>query len=242
MDLSIRHPVEINVKAGKRSKGWRRACWLVAVVASILLALPTTLVLPWRWIDPPTSAFMMQARTGGLEIHQRWVDWHAISSQLPIAVVAAEDQSFPEHHGFDFESIRSALQEGDERQRGASTISQQVTKNLFLWSGHSWIRKGLEAYLTIFIEALWPKRRILEIYLNIAEFGPGVYGAQAAAGRFFDVSAAELNSRQAALLAAVLPNPRRFSAAKPSRYLQQRVGWILRQVDQLGGPPYLEGI
>jgi monofunctional biosynthetic peptidoglycan transglycosylase len=214
------------------------------VIAGVLLltVLPAILVLPWRWIDPPTSSFISQARATGLDIQQEWVDWAEISPQAPIAVVAAEDQNFPHHHGFDFTSIQSALMEEGERRRGASTISQQVVKNLFLWPGPSWLRKGLEAYLTGFVELLWPKRRILEIYLNIAEFGPGVFGVEASARRFFGRSASSLTARQAATLAAVLPSPRRLSAAEPSRYVEERVAWILRQMKQLGGPEFLAGI
>lgn len=218
--------------------------WLRVVAALILLSLavPVVLVLPWRWFDPPTTAFISQARADGVDVQQTWVDWEDISVNLPIAVVAAEDQNFPHHHGFDVESIRSALEESRERSRGASTISQQLVKNLFLWPGHSWVRKGIEAYLTVFIELLLPKRRILEIYLNIAELGPGIYGAEAGARHFFGVPASELSSRQAALLAAVLPNPKARSAAKPSALVDKRADWILRQVQQLGGPGYLDGI
>ena len=185
---------------------------------------------------------MARARWEGYEVEQRWVEWAEMSPQLPIAVVAAEDQNFPHHHGFDLESIRSALAERQRRQRGASTISQQVAKNLFLWPSASWLRKGLEAYLTLFVEALWPKRRILEVYLNVVELGPGVFGVQAASERFFGDSAGEVTERQAATLAAVLPSPKRFSAADPSSYVEQRVNWIVRQMRQLGGPAYLESI
>lgn len=161
---------------------------------------------------------------------------------MPLAVVAAEDQRFPDHRGFDLESIRDALEERHRRQRGASTISQQVAKNLYLWPGQSWLRKGLEAYLTLYIELLWPKRRILEIYLNIAEFGPGVFGVGYAAGDFFGGTARQLSARQAATLAAVLPNPKRMSAAAPSVHVAERRQWILRQMEQLGGPAYLANL
>jgi monofunctional biosynthetic peptidoglycan transglycosylase len=159
-------------------------------------------------------------------------------------VVASEDQKFPEHWGFDVESIEKAysLNQHSHRVRGASTISQQVAKNLFLWSGRSYFRKGLEAYFTLLIEGCWPKRRILEIYLNIAEFGYGTYGAEAAAQRFFHKSAARLSRGDAAVLAAVLPNPVHFSAAAPSRYLQQRRDWILGQMQALGGSEMLDEI
>lgn len=208
----------------------------------VLIGLPLLIVLPWRWLEPPESAFMMRARSEGMEIQHHWVEWSAISPYLPIAVVAAEDQKFPEHRGFDTESIRSALEEEGAKGRGASTISQQVVKNLYLWPGRSWVRKGLEACLTVFLEILWPKQRILEVYLNIAELGPGIFGAEAAARGFFGKPASDLTAREAALLAAVLPSPKRMSPASPSPYVEERVDWILRQIEQLGGPAYLEGM
>ena len=150
-------------------------------------------------------------------------------------------QKFPFHHGFDVEAIQDAIADAEDgdRLRGASTISQQVAKNLFLWNGRSFVRKGLEAYFTVLIETMWPKRRILEVYLNIAEFGDGVYGAAAASERFFHKTPAQLGSRESALLAAVLPNPRRYRANPPSGYVAQRAEWIERQAAQLGGPSYL---
>jgi len=174
-------------------------------------------------------------------LRHRWVSWERVSATLPIALVAAEDQRFPNHHGFDFEAIQRAIAEADdgERLRGASTISQQVAKNLFLWSGRSFVRKGLEAYFTVLIEALWPKRRILETYLNIAEFGHGTYGAAAASEQFFHVTPDRLDARQSALLAAVLPNPQRFRVDRPSAYVLRRSTWIQRQANQLGGAAYL---
>jgi monofunctional biosynthetic peptidoglycan transglycosylase len=197
-------------------------------------------VLPWRWLAPPTSAFIVRERwVRGTEIQRRWVPWRAISPHLAIAVVAAEDQRFPLHRGFDLESLSKALRERRARQRGASTISQQLAKNLFLWPGRSLVRKGLEGYLTLLIEGLWPKRRILEVYLNLVEFGPGVFGAGAASQRFFDKSSRELTPREAALLAAVLPSPKRMSAARPSRYVRERAAEIERAVARLGGVGYL---
>lgn len=196
-------------------------------------------VLPWRWLDPPTSAFMLRAGAQGIEVEHLWVDWRDMAEHLPIAIVAAEDQRFPFHHGFDVASIRTALDERRDRMRGASTLSQQVAKNLFLWSGRSWVRKGLEAWFTLAIEGLWPKRRILEVYLNICQLGPRTYGVGAAAERFFGGAAHEISAEQAALLAAVLPNPERMSVAKPSAYVRERAAWIERQVAQLGGASYL---
>ena len=226
-------------RKGQRRKRWVRAFFLAIVGA---VGLPILIVLPWRWLEPPASAFMMRARAEGVAVEQRWVPWEAISPHLPIAVVASEDQKFPEHRGFDTESIRSALEEEGSKGRGASTISQQVVKNLFLWSGRSWTRKGLEAYLTVFVEILWPKQRVLEIYLNIAEFGTGIFGAEAAAEGFFNKPASRLSARESALMAAVLPSPKRMSPARPSPYVEERADWILRQMEQLGGPSYLDAM
>ena len=208
------------------------------LLAGLAVLLATVLqVLALRWIDPPTSAFMLAHRGA---VQYDWRDLDAISPQLPIAVVAAEDQKFPSHRGFDVDAIRDAIDERGERVRGASTISQQVAKNLFLWAGQDWLRKGLEAWYTVLIEALWPKSRIVEVYVNIAEFGDGIYGAEAAARRFFGVAAADLSAAQCALLAAVLPNPKRLLVASPSTYVRGRQAWIQRQVRQLGGPGYLD--
>lgn len=200
------------------------------------------MVLVLRFVPPPTTAFVVAYRVatpGPTLVDRRWVPMARIAPSLAIAVVAAEDQTFPAHHGFDLESIGKAWDERGERVRGASTISQQVAKNLFLWSGRSWVRKALEAWFTLLIELTWSKERILEVYLNIAEFGPGVYGAEAAAQRYFGAPAAALSQRQSALLAAVLPSPRRLRADRPSAYVAQRARWIERQVAQLGGPAYL---
>ncbi len=221
--------------------------WLVVVgVAASVLAVASL-----RWINPPFTAFMAEAqaaawsnRDANYVYRHTWVDLDRISPNLPLAVVAAEDQKFPEHWGFDVPAIEKAyaLNQHSHKVRGASTISQQVAKNLFLWSGRSYFRKGLEAYFTLLIEALWPKRRILEVYLNIAEFGYGTYGAEAAAQRFFHKPAARLSRGDAAALAAVLPSPERFSAVAPSRYVQQRREWILGQMQALGGPEMLDEV
>ena len=172
-------------------------------------------------------------------LRYRWTDWDQISTHIAVAVIAAEDQRFLDHRGFDVESIRNALADAERggRQRGASTISQQVAKNLFLWPGRSFVRKGLEAYCTVFIELLWPKRRILEVYLNVAEFGDGVFGIAAASERFFHTVPARIELDQAALLAAVLPNPKVLRVDRPSAYVrihaqhslheQQRPGRLL---------------
>lgn len=212
------------------------------------VVLTTALVAALRWIDPPTSAFMIRDRlvtaTKGdkrYALRHRWVDWQQISPQMKIAVIASEDQTFPDHNGFDFKSIDKALddRERGRRVRGASTISQQVAKNLFLWPAQNWFRKGLEAYFTLLIETLWPKQRILEVYLNIAEFGQGIFGCGAASEVFFRKPAARLNTYDAALLAAVLPNPKRMRVNSPSRYVRSRQQWIVSQMRGLGGTSLL---
>jgi monofunctional biosynthetic peptidoglycan transglycosylase len=234
-------------KTSWRGRLVRAMLWLVltGILASVLA------VLLLRWINPPYTAFMAGAQASAWMNHDAnyvlrhtWVDLAQISPNLPLAVVASEDQKFPEHSGFDVEAIEKAyaLNQHSHKVRGASTISQQVAKNLFLWSGRSYFRKALEAYFTVLIERIWPKRRILEIYLNIAEFGSGIYGAEAAAQRFFHEPAARLTRAEAAVLAAVLPNPERYSAAAPSRFVQQRREWILGQMQALGGPEMLDEI
>lgn len=230
--------------AGRRRSVGRKRWWWLA----LLPALPVLQVLPLRWIDPPASAFMLGRQIGawragetGFRIDYRWRDFEAIAPELMIALVAAEDQLFPVHRGFDLEAIDAALahNRSGRRARGASTISQQVAKNLYLWPRRSWLRKGLEAGYTVLIEALWPKRRILEVYANIAEFGDGIYGAEAAAQRYFGKPASRLTPAESARLAAVLPRPRRWSASAPGPYVRRRAAWIEDQARQLGGPGYL---
>ncbi len=230
-----------------RSLSQRLMRWFGFATAA-WFALSVLAVLVLRFVPPATSAVMLETWLGAnlegrhdFALHYRWTPWTQVAKTLPIALIAAEDQKFPFHHGFDFDAIQSALDDADdgERLRGASTISQQVAKNLFLWSGRSFVRKGFEAYFTVLLETLWPKRRIIEVYLNIAEFGDGIYGAGAASERFFRTPPALLDSRQAALLAAVLPNPRRLHVEKPSAYVLRRAAWIQRQANQLGGAAYL---
>jgi monofunctional biosynthetic peptidoglycan transglycosylase len=225
----------------------RAALWLLLIC--VVLSVGPVLLL--RWVNPPYTAFMAEAQIDAWVHHDStyqfrhtWADLQHISPNLPLAVVASEDQKFPEHWGFDVEAIEKAyaMNQHRHRQHGASTISQQVAKNLFLWSGGGYFRKGLEAYFTVLIEGCWPKRRILEIYLNVAEFGFGIYGAEAAAQHFFHKTAARLTRSDAAVLAAVLPSPERYSASQPSSYVQRRREWILEQMQALGGPEMLDEI
>ena len=223
----------------------RRACGRAfALFLAAGVVIPLALVLLLRWVPPPTTAFMLRDELAAAQqaatterMPYRWTAWEGIAPQAAIAVIASEDQKFPDHHGFDVEAIRLAL--GDalhgERLRGASTISQQTAKNLFLWPGRSLLRKGLEAYLTLLIELCWSKRRIMEVYLNVAEFGRGVFGITAASERFFDKRPHELNADEAALLAAVLPSPSRWRVENPSSYVVRRQQWIRNQMTRLGG-------
>lgn len=225
----------------------RRGLRWCAGLLLLVLALGIGVIGALRWIDPLTSAFMLRHQwlaDAGTPLYHEWVDWEDISPWMRLAVVASEDQRFPHHNGFDVEAIAQALETHAEGGplRGASTISQQVAKNLFLSPSRTFVRKGIEAVITILIEALWPKRRILEVYLNIAQFGPNTFGVGAASERVFGVPAAQLNRWQSARLAAVLPNPDDLSAANPSAYVRERQAWIVRQMQRLGGPDYLAGI
>lgn len=233
---------------GRRARRLLQSLGAALLVWVLLTAIP---VLVLRWLHPLTSAIMLEAQMQAALAHQRgyrtdyrWVSLEHISPHAAVAVIASEDQQFPFHAGFDLDSIREAVEasERGKRLRGASTISQQVAKNLFLWSGHSFVRKAFEAYFTVLIEALWPKERILEMYLNVAQFGDGIYGVQAAAERFWRTPAMRLTPEEAALLAAVLPNPLRLHADRPSDYVLERRDWILEQMHELGGPGYLRSV
>ena len=236
-------------------QNWRRRLvrWtLIGLAAAFFVtALP---VVAMRWMDPWYSAFMLDAaldasRAGksNYRTDYRWRDLEQISPHAAVAVIASEDQLFPFHTGFDFKSIREAIRRNESqaskrrpRIRGGSTITQQVAKNLFLWSGRSYVRKGLEAYFTLLIELSWPKERILEVYLNVAQFGDGIYGVEAAAQRFWRKPATRLDRYEAATLAAVLPSPLRLRANAPSPYVVLRRDQILAQMRGLGGPSYLD--
>jgi len=229
----------------------RRVVWRSIQTGVGLVVISVLLVIPLRWVAPPTTAFMVQekwARAG--HISERglparvWNDWRELSPELALAVIASEDQRFLRHYGFDFEAIVDALEEHQDgsQLRGASTISQQLAKNLYLWPERNLLRKALEGYFTLLLELFLTKRRILEIYLNVVEFGPGVYGAATAADHFFDQSSSDIDARQAALLAAVLPNPKRFDVGDPSPYVRNRQNWILSQMEQLRRSDYVRGL
>ncbi|HPG38819.1 MAG TPA: monofunctional biosynthetic peptidoglycan transglycosylase [bacterium] len=221
------------------------------LVIVTLVIISVAQVLSFRWTPPPASAFIMQKRFSNLfhkgdtpAVHYKWVSRKTITPLLGLAVIAAEDQKFPMHRGFDFESISSALEKNKKsrRIRGASTITQQVAKNLFLWSDKSYIRKGLEAWYTVLLELLWPKQRILEVYLNISEFGDGVYGVAAASQVLLKKDHTKLTMWDTAVLAAVLPSPKRMHADRPSPYVRGRAQWIIQQMEQLGGLEYIKSM
>jgi monofunctional biosynthetic peptidoglycan transglycosylase len=216
---------------------WNRV--VRAVVGLVALSMLPVLVL--RWVPPLATSFMVGrwmegalGRRPAVAIEYDWTPWDRIAPVMKLAVVAAEDQRFPTHHGFDLTAIRRAMEERRAAPRGASTITQQLARNLFLWSGRSWPRKVLEAYATVLLEVAWSKRRILEVYLNVAEFGDGVYGVEAASRHFFRKSAAALTRHEAALLAAVLPNPKALHVARPSAFVLVRAGRIEAQMTRLG--------
>lgn len=198
-------------------------------------------VVALRWLPVYVTPLMLircyeQASRGEkVRLRHHWVPLRDITPDMAMAVVASEDQLFHEHHGFDFNAIGSAWEESRQgrRQRGASTISQQTAKNVFLWPAHSWLRKGLEAYFTVLIELTWSKQRIMEVYLNSIEMGDGIYGAEAVAQQHFSTTAAKLTRQQCALVAASLPNPLRFDSAHPTPYMLKRQTWIMRQMRQL---------
>jgi monofunctional biosynthetic peptidoglycan transglycosylase len=236
-------------RASRRPR-WRNLLRRLGILVLAWLAVTWLPVLALRFIPPWTSAVMLERQVGAwvhgerdFHLRQHWVPWKKVSPWVPLAMVAGEDQKFPYHHGFDFESIDKAIDAADDgkRLRGASTISQQTAKNLFLWNGRSFVRKGLEAYFTVLIELTWPKRRILEVYMNIAELGNGVYGVGAASAVYLHTTPARLDPAQAARLAAVLPSPRRLRVDHPSGYVLRRAAWIRRQMEQLGGPGYVDG-
>ncbi len=234
-------PASLTTRAIQRTRRSGRAGlarlrrWLIYGLVALLLGPPLLLVL-YRFVPVPLTPLMVIRLVEGEGLSKSWVPLDEIAPVLPQAVIAAEDNLFCQHWGFDWPALKGELEAyiSGARSRGASTITMQTAKNLFLWPGRSVARKALEAWLTPQIELLWPKRRILEVYLNIVEFGPGIYGAQAAAEAHFGKRAAALSRREAALLAAVLPNPRASSAGRPSEYIDRRARTIATRIDQLG--------
>jgi monofunctional biosynthetic peptidoglycan transglycosylase len=213
-----------------------------SVLIFFISSIAVTII--YRFFNPPitllmiTRVFEQWGKGKDAKLTKKWKDIDEISPFMATAVVASEDQLFQEHWGFDFNSIEKAYENNQKKKRrtvrGASTISQQVAKNVFLWQGRSWIRKGFEVYFTLLIEVLWDKQRILEVYLNVIEMGDGIYGAEAASQKYFKRSAKKLSKSQAALIAAILPNPIKYSALHPSAYIIARQQWILRNMEYIG--------
>ncbi|NDC77573.1 MAG: monofunctional biosynthetic peptidoglycan transglycosylase [Chitinophagia bacterium] len=203
----------------------------------MVVAMPVAYVLLLKWVDPPVTMTQLGSLFEGHGLRRDYVDFSEMSPNVRLAVMASEDQLFPDHAGFDFKSIQKAMDYNKRkpgRVRGASTISQQTAKNVFLWQGRSWVRKGFEVWFTFLIETLWSKQRILEVYLNVIEMGPCKFGVGAAAQDYFGVSASRLSREQAALIAACLPNPNKYSVSKPGPYMRRRQTQIARLMGLIG--------
>jgi monofunctional biosynthetic peptidoglycan transglycosylase len=228
-----------------KKSGFARLLWRSLL---ILVLFSVALVLPFRWIDPPISMVMLerswQQRGNNYQLDKRWLSWNEIPRHAALAAVVSEDQNFPNHYGFDIKAIQKAFAERERRGslRGASTISQQVARNMYLWTGRSWLRKGLEVWFTGLVELCWPKQRILEIYLNIAEWGDGVFGIGAASRHHFGINASQLTHWQSALLASSLPSPLKYNPAAPAPHLIARANWNLVQQRKLGGRSWLASL
>jgi monofunctional biosynthetic peptidoglycan transglycosylase len=229
----------------KTKRSFSRFFFLFFKILLFFIAVTVIIVLFFRFVPVPYSAFMIQRKATAFiegrpyKIENKWVTISHMSPYLPLAVICAEDQLFEEHHGFDVAAISKAIKRNGrprtKRIHGASSITQQMVKNLFLWSSRTYLRKGAEAYLTVLVEFLWPKKRIIEVYLNIIELGNGVFGAEAACQKYFKTTSSSVSLQQAALLASVLPNPIRYKVDSPSFYVIRRRDWIVRQCNLSGG-------
>lgn len=226
-------------------KAWR-LFRMLQLWKKVVLIFIFIIMLHWLYIvllifvNPPITTTQIKSLLDGYGIKRDYVSYNQISYQAGLAVIGAEDQIFAEHFGLDYESIEKAIEfnkKHTKRKRGASTISQQVAKNVFLWQGRSWIRKGLEVYFTFMIELIWSKKRILDIYLNSVEMGKGIFGIQAASKFFFNKNASQLSRQEAATIAACLPNPKRFRPNAPSPYILSRRDWIIEQMYQIEFEP-----
>lgn len=215
---------------GRRLWTWTKRIVLFLFVAQLLY------IVALKWMDPPLTLTQLGSWVSGDGLKRDYVNGDEISPNLKLAVIASEDQLFPDHNGFDWKSIKKAMEYNQKkpgRVRGASTISQQVAKNVFLWQGRDWLRKGLEIYFTQMIEWIWGKERILEVYLNVIEMGRGIYGAEAAAQAYFKKPAKNLTRREAAMVAACLPNPKVFTVKPLHRQVSARSGWVVGQMNFL---------
>src|SRR5688572_1604038 len=224
---------------------FRRALSKIKKVFIILFIIQLIYIIVLKWMDPPITITQIVSVFEGNGLKRDYVSIQDISANARLAVIASEDQLFPDHNGFDVKSIEKVITQGSKksaRMRGASTISQQVAKNVFLWQGRSWIRKGVEAYFTFMIEKIWGKERILEVYLNVAEMGKGIFGIEKASQQYFNKPAKKLTRKEAAMIAACLPNPKKYTVKPPSKYINQRYPWVLRQMSNLEGDPEITAV
>ncbi len=220
-------------------RNWTKKVFLFLLISHLVY------LFALKWIDPPITLTQVGSLLSGDGLKRDYVSSSAISRQMKLAVIASEDQLFPDHNGFDFRSIQKAMAYNKKkpgRVRGASTISQQVAKNVFLWQGRSWLRKGLEVYFTFMIETFWGKKRILEVYLNVAEMGKGIFGVESAAQHIFQKPAKALTAVEAAQLASSLPNPKVFTVKPGSRFVSSKYPWVLRQMANLSDDPDVQAI
>ncbi|OPZ19163.1 MAG: Penicillin-binding protein 2D [Bacteroidetes bacterium ADurb.BinA245] len=202
-------------------------------------------IILFKWVNPPITITQLSSWIGGHGLQRDYVGRNQISPNAKLAVIAAEDQTFPDHSGFDWQSIKKAMkynEEHDNKRRGASTISQQVAKNVFLWQGGGFFRKGLEVYFTFMIELIWGKKRILEVYLNVIEMGEGIFGIEMASQKYFNKPSKNLTQAEAALIAACLPNPKRYTVKPLSSYVAQRAQWVQRQMNNLRSDPDVQKV
>jgi monofunctional glycosyltransferase len=231
-------------KPAAKSKGNRFWRWVKRIVLALFLFQLFYIVI-LKWINPPVTLTQLSGWMSGDGLKRDYVGGDEISRHMKLAVIAAEDQLFPDHEGFDWKSINKAVKHNEKKPkkvRGASTISQQVAKNVFLWQGRSWIRKGLEVYFTKMIEWIWGKERILEVYLNVIEMGKGIYGAEAAAQAYFKKPAAKLSRKEAAMIASCLPNPKKYTVKPASAYVLAKSMWVQRQMNYLADDPEIEAV
>lgn len=222
-------------------KFWKK----VRKILAILLITQLLYIILLKWVFPPVTLIQLGNWVQGYGLKRDYVAWNDISREMKLAVMASEDQLFSKHNGFDWKSIEKALENNERkptRIRGASTISQQVAKNVFLWNGRSWIRKGLEVYFTFMIEFIWGKQRILEVYLNVSEMGPGIFGAEAAAQTYFKKRASKLTRREAAMIAACLPDPKKYTVKPVSRTVTRRHPWIEKQMTNIQSDKDIEAL
>lgn len=225
----------------KRAGIWT---WIKRIFIALFL-LQLIYIILLKWINPPVTLTQLSSWIGGDGLKRDYVEGNNISYNMKLAVISSEDQVFPDHGGFDWKSIEKAMKYNEKkpnRIHGASTISQQVAKNVFLWQGRDWVRKGLEVYFTKMIEWIWGKERILEVYLNVIEMGKGVFGAEAAAQKYFKKPASKLSRREAAMIAACLPNPKKYTVKPAAPFVVAKAGWIMRQMNNLEGDPDLQKI